>query len=539
MNTQQTSPLGLGPGGIVSRARASLRLTTPLRATVLVAAAAVLVHARAAANGLALDDVVILAHPLIQSWATLTRSLASPWWYSTNHLYRPLTLLTFGLERALVGSQPWIPHVVNIGLHGVATVLLTRLLMRFTSFTAAVVAGVAFATWPVHAEAVDSVVGRAELLCGIALLCLMHLAAGEKPPSTRARVAAVFLAAAALASKETGVVAPLMVFAIAWARPAQRRFAFVWMLSAAAGTLVILTARLAVLGTFGGDSANPVFRTATTGHRIAIALTMIPRMAAMLLLPIRPAIDFVPSAEQINHPPLIGVLLGTALLLLAGVAALVHLRRSSVGTLGMWIVAATVAPTANILFPSGVVLAGRTLYVASIGAAFLLAWVLTSPIARGAPVLVAGGAIICALVGATLSWQETVVWRSNDSVITTMMERHPDDYRSYLHLAYIMRDQGRQEESLIRFRQATARFSCDSEMLTDAATVALRVRDTSTARAWLERAIEVNPRASRARTRLVGVLRVQGDTARARQLLIDGVSLEPDQREWRRMLGPE
>jgi hypothetical protein len=494
---------------------------------------------RAALNGLAVDDAVILANPLLQSWETLARALASPWWYATNHLYRPLTLLTFGVERVLFGSAPWIPHLVNIALHGVAAGLLTRVLMRFTSSGAAITAGLAFAIWPIHAEAVDSVVGRAELLCGIALLCLMDLVARDEAPSRRARIAAFLFGAAALASKETGVAAPLIAFGIAWARPAQRRFAFEWMGSAAAGTVLMLAARLAVLGTFGGDAANPVFRTATASHRVLIALSVLPRAAAMLFLPIRPAIDFVPSAGEISQPPPSFVACGAILVVIVGSFALAHLRRSSLGTAGMWIVAATVAPTANLLFPSGVVLTGLTLYVASIGAAFVMAYVLSSPIARRVPMLAASVATVCLMVGAWLSWQETAVWRSTDSVIATMMARHPDDYRSYSHLAYAMRDRGRHQESLARFRQATARFSGDSEMLTDAATVALRVSDTTTARAWLETAVAIDPRAARARTRLIGVLRVQGDTARARRLLIEGLAVEPDQQQWRRMLGPE
>jgi Flp pilus assembly protein TadD len=117
-----------------------------------------------------------------------------------------------------------------------------------------------------------------------------------------------------------------------------------------------------------------------------------------------------------------------------------------------------------------------------------------------------------------------------------MQARHPDDYRSYLHLAYTARDSGRDVEAIEHFRAAAARFPGDPEMLTDGATVALRLRDTVTARAWLERAVAVSPRAARARTRLFGVLLARGDSAAARRLLVEGLEREPGQRAWAALL---
>src|SRR5712664_3292710 len=93
--------------------------------------AAVGSHLPALANQFALDDDFILANPAIQSLRTVPAALASPWWDTTNHLYRPLTLVSFGIERAIAGGAPMLSHAVNIVLHGVVVVLLARLLARF------------------------------------------------------------------------------------------------------------------------------------------------------------------------------------------------------------------------------------------------------------------------------------------------------------------------------------------------------------------------------------------------------------------------
>ena len=75
-------------------------------------------------------------------------------------------------------------------------------------------------------------------------------------------------------------------------------------------------------------------------------------------------------------------------------------------------------------------------------------------------------------------------------------------------------------------------------MLTDAATVALRVRDTTTAIRWLELALEASPRSARARTRVVSILLARGDSPRARELLQEGLRHEPEQHTWVAMLTP-
>lgn len=510
------------PSGRVSRS-----------ALVAVFLGAVVTHLSALANQFPLDDAVILANPAIQSLRTLPAALASPWWYMTYRLYRPLTLASFAIERAIVGTGPVYPHATNIVLHGLVVVLLARLLARFISPAAAVSAALIFAVLPVHAEAVGTIVGRAELLSAIAILSLLLLVTGETPPSRRDRLLACLLGAIALASKEGGVVAPALVFAAAWSRPAQRPHAARWAVSTAVGTVALLAARLAVLGTLGGEARNPVFRVVSEGERVRIALTMLPRVAEMLLLPVRPAIDYVPSLFQLQHLSPRAVALGLAMLVAVMVAMVIHVRRPSAAGLGVWIVAAAVAPTANLLFPCGSVLAGRTLYAPALGAAFVIGAFVTR-FATGRRNW-AGYGVVTAMVvsAATINWRELTVWRSSETAIAEMRVRHPEDYRSFYQLAYAARDHGHDVEAVALFREAATRFPADPEMLTDAATVALRLHDTTTARRWLEQAIAVSPRAARGRTRLVGVLLAQGDSSGARHLLVDGLEAEPKQGTWR------
>ncbi|XP_029318161.1 LOW QUALITY PROTEIN: protein O-mannosyl-transferase TMTC2 [Cottoperca gobio] len=88
--------------------------------------------------------------------------------------YRPLCTLSFRLNYTLHALRPWGYHLLNVVLHGLVTAL-------FTAFSRpllggglwSLLAGLLFASHPVHTEAVSGVVGRADV--GAALFFLLSL----------------------------------------------------------------------------------------------------------------------------------------------------------------------------------------------------------------------------------------------------------------------------------------------------------------------------------------------------------------------------
>ena len=524
----------------MSWAQAKERWITTLRderAPLVVALVAVLVHLRAIRNGYAFDDVAIVGHPLVHSIRTLPEALVAPWWYAGNRLYRPLSLLSIGIDRAIGGGAPWLPHTVNVLLHGTIAFLVARLCLRFLPRFAALVAATLFALLPVHAEAVATVVGRAELLAALAILLLLLRVTRDEQPTPRSYLVAALLSAAALAGKESGATAPAIVLAAAWAWPAQRRNAVRWMMSAAVGTGLLLVARVVVLGSLAGDLPHPFFRGMTAATRIPVALALLPRMATMLFAPVPPAVEDVPSLAAALHPDPLMVAAGATLVLLALVLALRHVRAPSALTLGSCVAAAALAPTSNLLFAAGAV-TGRTLYSPSIGAALMVGALAALLMETRFRIAVPYVAVTMSVWAAAITVREVRVWRDTPTMLATMVARQPNDYRAYELLAYSARDAGRDSEAVRHFSAAIDRFPADPEMLTDAATVALRLRDSARASGWLTAAVRADARAVRARTRLYTIMRARGDSAKAAALLLEGLRADPEQRTWRHLLGP-
>lgn len=514
----------------MNRAIAESRWTAPLIAGM----AAIAVNVGALYDRLALDDTAIFAHPALASWHALPRALVSPWWYATDRLYRPLALFSLGVDRQIAGGAPWLAHAENLLLHAVVAALVVVLARRFLDSWAAFTAGVLVAVLPVHVEAVASVVGRAELLAALAQVALLLVVTRAAAPTGRAQLGAALLSAAALAAKESGAVAPLLAAAAAYAMPHQRAHARRWGAAALSGTCVLLAARVAVIGAIGGDMPHPFLRALSPLARFGVGLASLPRTAAMLLLPIPPAIEEVPPLASAWHPSVALLCIGTVLLLAVLALVALHLRRPSVLTLGALLLAATLAPTSNLLFAEGA-LTGRTLYAPSIGAALMVGGALAWLASRVRPLLVAALATVC-VASAVVDVREVRVWRDTPSVIAAMLSRRADNYRGHELLAYEERDAGDVRDALPQYARAIDLFPGDPELLTDGAAVALRVRDSSTAERWLTTAVRESPRAARARTRLYTMLRARGDTSGARRLLIDGLRLEPEQRTWATLL---
>ena len=485
------------------------------------------------------DDLeIVVRHPLMHTARTFPELVASPYWFATGKLYRPLTSLTLGIDWVVGSGSPVMSHVVNVLLHASVTVLVGLLAARWLPRVGAVAAATIFAIHPAHVEAVSTAVGRAELLCAAMLLGLMLLASRAASPTARERAAAAILAALALASKETGVVAPALAFVAAWASPTQRTAAWRWAAAALVGVVPMLLVRLIVLGTLGGDVPHPALVVGAWAVRERLALATAVQTLGALLLPHPAPIDVAPPLAEASAPSLVLTTMGVVVVAATCVIVVRHFIRPSVATLAVAIAAFTIAPTANLLFASGVVLAGRTLYSPSIGVA-LLGGALASFVLAAQPPVIRRSAIgLLACWGAAalvVSARDVGIWRDSDQVSAAMLAREPDNFRAHAYAAELARDRKDMPAALGHYRTAIQLFPSERYLLYSAAIAALDVGDTTSAASWLEDAVKVAPKHWQARTRLAKVEAWRGDTTRARQLLDDGLQLDPGQQTWRAM----
>ena len=142
-------------------------------------------------------------------------------------LYRPVTLSSFRLVRAMGGIQAHPHLLLNIFLHAIITAMVVRLCRHMGGHEAvALVAGAVFATLPIHTEVINNVVGRADLLATFGMLgaILSHrrsMVATTDWGIVKWRAVAGLTAFIAMGSKESGVAVSAAVILLDgyWYRP--------------------------------------------------------------------------------------------------------------------------------------------------------------------------------------------------------------------------------------------------------------------------------------------------------------------------------
>ncbi|KAJ1419883.1 hypothetical protein B484DRAFT_453258 [Ochromonadaceae sp. CCMP2298] len=141
--------------------------------------------------------------------------------------YRPLTVASFRLDHALYGLDAFGFHATNVALYALTCLAVYAVMSQWINSAGARVAAVLFVLHPVHTEAVASIVGRADVLCGLfyalalstytltARLSLIPAGRSVLPVllSALLAVTAFLFVAAATLSKEIGITV-LPVFAV-------------------------------------------------------------------------------------------------------------------------------------------------------------------------------------------------------------------------------------------------------------------------------------------------------------------------------------
>lgn len=420
------------------------------------AAAVILVAFLASAsglgNGFTYDDIpVIVENPMVQQLHSLWGYLTDSYWGPArgNSLYRPVTIIAFALERAMGGGDPLPFHIANVTLYLATSVAVLLLARELLGNGAALLAGLVWAAHPVHVEAVANVVGQSEMLAGIPMLVALTLYVrdrrrGELRGRTVAAISVLF--GLALLSKEHGILLPalLLLTEIALvgtilapptdARPRTALLARVMTLT----VIVYVVVRLTILGGFAGDAPHPALEGLPFGQRLWVMLGLVPQFVRLLLWPARLLADYSPltvpllTASDPRH------LIGAAWLLLLGALAVVTWRKDRVSAFGLVWVGLTLGPVSNILIPTGVLLAERTLFLPSVGvallvgrAAMLLAPHLARVEARWVRIAVPATVTLLVAAGTAHSSARQLVWKDNATLFATTVVDAPENFRAH------------------------------------------------------------------------------------------------------------
>jgi len=376
-----------------------------LWASAVLGALAVAAFLNSLSNGFVLDDRLLIVHnPLVRTPVDVRAIFTSSYWPPEfwDGMYRPLLVLSFALNYAASGLRPFSYHLINVLLHAANSALVYGLTWQlFRQRGLAFLAGAAFALHPVHTEAVANVIGRGELLAAalVFLSWLLYLRrdAGLTPGTTDGQApwhrpalvaGSVLCFALALLTKEHAIALPGLLVLSDALRESQRQATPSWRalgralwrrlttvypayLAVAAAYLLV---RTMVVGQVMMRDVNWVMNplaVADPASRLRTAMRLLSRYVWLLLAPVRLSADYsynqVPLATSLLQPDVLVPLLSL------GIIAWALRRRAPAVTFGIGAFLVAILPVVNLLFPIGVIMAERLLYLPSFGFCVALA----------------------------------------------------------------------------------------------------------------------------------------------------------------------
>lgn len=371
---------------------------------------------------LGFDDGLILYTPAIRAltWENV-RSMATEF----NRVnYIPVTMLSFALQYAVSGLQPFGYHLVNILLHASVAVLVFVFLSSIApSRPTALVAALLFAVHPIQMATVSLAVERKTLLS--AVFCLLTLIAYQQWKRTGSRryyaaALATFLLAALSKAMAVSLPPILMLYDYVFVgRPLR------WLEKLPFCAIAVGVSCLAVVGHAHQGVLTPPHGGNLLTHALIVSRASLEYVTS-LFFPLGLAPVYYYPRSMIYDPL---NFLAAALITFVCIYVTIYRRRYPWSFFCLWWFVFMLLPESNVV-PLAQLRADRYLYLPALGFALWVA-VGLNRLPAGAPVAGRWSVplrwIGFALAGAlaVVCYNSAGIWRDNVSAWTRVVDRHP------------------------------------------------------------------------------------------------------------------
>lgn len=429
------------------------------------------------ANIFVQDDIpVVLKNPDNHSISAPWKAFTRPYWPKpfSPDLYRPLMSVGLATQWVAGAGRPVVFRATSVALYAATAVAFFWLAAMLLPVKAAWVVAALFAVHPVHVEAVAVAVNQGELIVGlIATLWVGYyiLARNRGDLTLRSSVALVLTYLITCFFKENAVILPGLLLAaeitvVRDDRSLRSQVAVIrpLVLALAAVGLIFLTVRSAVLDNVVGSFTAEGLQGLSVGRRALTMLGVVPEWVRLLIWPAHLQADYSP--QEIVGATTWGPAqtLGLFLLAAAVIGALAARRKAPVVTFGLLWVGIALFPVSNVLVPTGIVLAERTLFLPSIG--FLLAVGALLPAVftamAGARQLLRRAAVaalaLLLLAGTLASIRRLRTWTNPFAQSAQLLIDAPLSYRAHYAAASLLWEAHQREAAVVEYGRALTLF---------------------------------------------------------------------------------
>lgn len=449
--------------------------------------------------------------------------------------FRPVVNVSYAIDRALWGDEPFGFHLTNVLLHAAAVVLLYLWLVRLLADagltrhveTAAFAGASLFAVHPLQSEAVGYISGRSELMCAVWFLAALVAARGAiLSRSSRLAVVASAFGVAALASKEVALSLPVVFLAYDWLlRPGEEaaRARRLWTVAAP------VFAVLAAAGLYRLTALSP----SAAGTPLLNLLTqaiVVWRYVGLLVWPHGQSImHAVHRVTSVADP--LAVLAAAALVLVAALAWRVR-RSRPLAAFGIFWFLIVLAPSSSVVvLREG--MAEHRVYLASAGVFIAIAGLAGEWMQRLAardrivPLTrkLAFGAALAALFALTVLRNQ--VWASPVALWTEAAVHAEGMWEPHYALADSLREAGDCARAIPEYTKVVELAPTSRDAHTNLGICLAQAGQIEAAERAFRRTLEIDPTFARGYTNLGALALVAGDPERARDFYREAIAQDP------------
>lgn len=291
-------------------------------------------------------------------------------------LYRPLSLVTFAIEKSFFGLSPAVSHFLQSLFYGLLLVtLMAWLSSLFPNASWVWWSVMLFAVHPIHTEVVANLKSRDEIFA----LLFFALAARQfqkwlQNGNLKNGLSSLLLLTLSLFSKESAItflaIFPLML----WFQNQANKKQWLQLLWLLVPTLIFLGARYLVLQNMGevdsgvtGLLQNALTSTSSFSERLGTAASIQWFYLLKLFIPVALASDYsynaIPIRSLLDLESILGFMIGGTILILGFVLA----KRKHPSGFGIITYFITLSVVANIFILIGAMAAERFLFTPSLG----------------------------------------------------------------------------------------------------------------------------------------------------------------------------
>ena len=410
--------------------------------------------------GLALDNQLLIAgDQRIQeaSAHNINQIFQHTFWWPNGEagIYRPLTTLSYLFNYAMLGNgtHPAGYHWINFLLHAANVLLVfalfTRLFARAAdhTFPLALFAAALWAVHPVLTESVTNIVGRADLLAGMAVLSgfLMYLKSTEATGIRRMGwlVGLGIATAAGVFSKESAVVLPgvIVLYELTFHFPEARERLRSMLLGCTATILPIaamLLQRALVLAA-SPPAEFPFVDNPITGASFWIgrltAIKVFSRYLWLAIWPIKLSADYSYSEIPLARGSFEDWAAWIAVAICLGLVTWLW-KRSRLAFFFACFGFLNLLPASNLLFPIGTIMAERLLYLPLAGWLACLALAIDSAAGRIRQVRLVPVLLGLIAIGFGIrTWVRNLDWRDDLTMASASVLTSPGSFKVHRLLA--------------------------------------------------------------------------------------------------------